>query len=232
MYWKPLPVILTGLLLTTSACFAQGVIGGNQNGLGPDGYLPQPTPISPASAAPVVTTLGMPGYDFKVLVLSGKPTEVYVDPQYPIMVPLLTTLPPPKTPVAKKLGFWASFEVVNNSAFKRDFHFVDAYYANLKIVFSMLNDKGVVVWQSYKTEVDIPPLAKKINLALPPHDKWSKRVFVPLVQADQSPLKPGSYTLQAEVIGTPGYEASAPFTVSTLSGGPIVLPLNPVKTLK
>ncbi len=41
-------------------------------------------------------------------------------------------------------------------------------------------------------------------------------------------LKPGNYTLQADVLGSPGYSASAPFTVSVIVGGPIIGPKVPI----
>jgi hypothetical protein len=129
-----------------------------------------------------------------------------------------TTAPVATTPI----GFTTSFAVTNNSAFPRKFQFVDQYYAHLQIVFRVFDSNDNEVWQSYQTEVDISPLAPKVTLSLAPHSSWRKEVFVPLQHPDHSLFAPGQYTLQAEVIGSPGYAASAPFEVSTLVGGPIV----------
>lgn len=220
------PALLATLLLAAAHGFGQGVIGGNQNGLGPGGYLPGQPPAIGNPVTPVVTSLGMPGYDFQLVEISGQPVRV-VDAQQPIAVPLASTAAKVPTPVPKGPGFWASFEVANNSLFPRVFEFVDQYYANLQIVFMVIDSNDTVVWQSYQTQVDIPPLAPKVHLTLAARQTWQKTVFVPLQRADLSLLAPGQYTLEAQVIGTPGYAASAPFQVSTLVGGPIV-PITPV----
>ena len=45
-------LVLAALVLTSALGLGQGVIGGNQNGLGPGGYLPKPEKV--AAAEPVI----------------------------------------------------------------------------------------------------------------------------------------------------------------------------------
>ncbi len=176
----------------------------------------------------MVTSLGIEGYDFNLVEIPGQPVRLVVDPKEPIIVPLARN---PKNvlagPIQPGLGFHATFDLENHTSVDRKFEFVDQYYADIKIIFTIFNSKEQVVWQSYQTEVDIPPLAKKVHLTLAASDNWHKTVFIPLEHADHSLLADGEYTLQAEVIGNPGYMASAPFRVTTIIGGPII---NPVGT--
>ncbi len=224
-----LPVFFSTLMLAAAHCLGQGVIGGNQNGLGAGGYLPQPTATGttslPAVQAPVVTSLGMPGYHFELVAISGQPVKVVIDPQQPIVLPLATVANAPTAVAPAGPGFLASFDLANNSPINRVFEFVDQYYANIKIAFTVFDHNGDAIWQSYQVQVDIPPLAPKAHLTLGKYSRWHKSVFVPLHHADGSLLKPGRYTLQAEVIGTPEYKASAQFRVTTLVGGPIIVPI-------
>jgi hypothetical protein len=173
----------------------------------------------------------MPGYDFQLVQIAGQPVRVVIDSQQPVVVPLASATANTAAVLPKGPGFWASFAVANNSLFPRVFEFVDQYYANLQIVFRVFDSNDTVVWQSYQTQVDIPPLAQKVHLTLGRQSMWRKSVFVPLYHSDLSLLNPGQYTLEAQVIGTPGYAASAPFQVSTLVGGPIIpilpLPVTP-----
>ena len=231
------PVLLSSLVLSGACSFAQGVIGGNQNGLGPGGYLPHPPssstrvdthPPSHQHRQPggIVTALGVEGYDFQLVKIAGQPVKLVIDPSEPIIVPLVQSAKSaPASPVKSGLGFYASYDLENHTSVDRKFEFVDQYYAGIKITFSVVNSKQEVVWQSNQIEVDISPLAKKVELTLPAYDTWHDTVFVPLEHPDHSLLDPGDYTLQAEVVSTPSYMATAPFKVSTIVGGPIIAPV-------
>lgn len=219
-------------LVATLATFqlsatAQGVIGGNQDGFGPGGYLPKPLISSPPTAAgQIVSSLAMPGYAFKLVEISGQPVKLIVDSSTGI-VPLANTA----NPVLKTnaLGFLATFTLDNKTGVNRMFDFPADYYANIRVGFRVLDSDDNVVWQSYQLLVDIPPLTPPTTLTLARRSFWKNQVFVPIYNLNTTVIGPGNYTLEAEILGSPAYSSRVPFTVSVLVGGPIIPPTPLVK---
>jgi hypothetical protein len=219
------------LAIAVIACLslaAQGVIGGNQNGFGPGGYIPVPRPpILPkptnAPAGGLVNSLTLPGYDFKLIEISGQPVKLTVDAA-PVVVPLTRTVAGTNV-----LGFVATFTLNNQTGVDRTFDFAAAYYASLRVGFRVLDSNDNVVWQCYQLLVDIPPLTPTVALTLGKNSAWQNQVFVPLYNQGQTVIGPGDYTLEAEVLGSPAYSARSAFTVGVLVGGPIIPPTPLVK---
>jgi|GEM_PF-6979744 len=211
------------MVILPPVLMAQGVIGGHQNGFGPGGYIPVPLPpINPkplqAPAVGIINSLTLPGYDFKLIEISGQPVQLTVDAA-PVILPMAATVTNTKT-----LGFIASFKLDNRTSVDRKFDFAAAYYANLRVGFRVLDSNDNVVWQSYQLLVDIPPYQPAVPLKLGKKSAWVDQVMVPIYSQGQTVLGPGNYTLEAEVLGAPAYSARAAFTVDVLVGGPILPP--------
>jgi len=197
-----------------------------QNGFGRR-PLPPPSPIlpdQPAGAQALATCLGMPGYNFVVDESTGQQPSVIIDSQKaaPKTQPGISAQGGP--------GFCASFQISNNSNFDHVFQFVDQYNANIKIEFTVSDGNGNVVWLSYATKQrhNTKRRPPEVNLKLAAHSTWQKTVFVPLQNADLTPLDPGLYTLTAHVIGTPSYSATAPFLVGVPVSGGFPMPTTPL----
>ena len=218
-------ISLTVFAIAQALCLGQGVIGGNQNGLGPGGYLPKPGIQFPAQ--PLCVSLATPGYEFDLITSGSGFTQVLVDPTGPVVVPLVKTAslgkliaPEPLVPISP--GFLATFSLANNSAANRVFTFPFQYWADNKIVFSIFDGNNALLWQSVPLPVDIPPLAQPVNLTLNTKSSWVKTAFIPL-DPGSTLLPDGQYVLQATLSGTPEFSASAAFEVKNIQAGPIVV---------
>ena len=107
-------LLVAALALIPASAPAQGVIGGNQNGFGPGGYLPKPPAFAPAPGVTgqLVNSLAMPGYDFKLIEISGQPVKLVIDSS-PFVVPLAN---PARTRASTNtVGFLATFVLDNNN---------------------------------------------------------------------------------------------------------------------
>ncbi len=221
---------IAATVILPSLVSAQGVVGGNQNGFGPGGYIPVPLPpINSKStnlpAGKLTSSLTLPGYDFELVEISGQPVQLTVD-SAPVVAPLASAFTSTNTNI---LGFVASFKLDNATAVNRTFGFAAAYYANLRVGFRVLDSNDNVVWQSYQLLVDIPPGQPAVALTLGKKSAWVNQVFVPVYSQGQAVLQPGDYTLEAEVLGSPAYSARSAFTVGTIVGGPIINPTPLIK---
>ena len=203
----------------------------------PKGHLPAPHPVPPPPFVPgqIVNSLTLPGYDFNVIEISGQPAWLVVDSQYPIIVPLTDSNPQGAFPgqgagvnystVSNALGFNVTFTLANKTAVDRTFVFAADYYANLRVGFRVLDDNDNVIWQSYQLLVDIPPLAQPVDLTLAAGTTWTQTAFVPILNQGNSVIGPGTYTVEAEVLGSPAFSARSSFEVSYTVGGPIIHPI-------
>ena len=228
---------LAALCVFQLTSFGQGVIGGNQNGMGPGGYLPKP-PSPPAHETQnrLVASLTTAGYEFDLVTSGSNLVQVLVDPPSPVVVPLLkaaaagkpSKMAPTVRPLPPVPGFWATFSLVNNTAADRPFTFPFQYWADNKIMFTVLDSTNTVLWQSVAIPVDVPPLAQPVNLILKAKSSWRKAVFVPFNPAG-SFLADGRYVLEAAITGSPEFSATASFEVKTIQSTPVV-PIVPAGT--
>jgi len=223
-------LVIAALAILPPALWAQGVIGGQQNGFGPGGYIPVPLPPikakpTNAPAGGIVNSLTLPGYDFKLVEISGQPVQLTADAA-PMILPLAATATATATGT-NTLGLVATFKLENKTGVDRSFDFAAAYYANLRVGFRVLDSNDNVVWQSYQLLVDIPPGQPAVELTLGKKSAWVNQVFVPIYNQGQTVIGPGDYTLEAEILGAPAYSARSAFTVGVLVGGPIINP-NPL----
>jgi len=206
------------------ASFGQGIIGGNQNGLGEGGYLPTPpAPVQPVRAG-IVTTLTTPGYEFDVIKFSLGSVTTIVDPTQPIAIPLnVAAAPATATTAALAPGFWATFHLANNTLADRAFTFPFQFWADNKVTFRVYNSNEDLVWQSVPGVVDPPPNPVAVTLTLKAKSSWRASIFVPFNPGGTF-LPDGQYQLTASLSGTPVFSATASFEVKNVTGGPIVLP--------
>lgn len=221
--------VLAAFALTQTLSFGQGVIGGNQNGLGVGGYLPKPPTVEQPARNRLVASLTTPGYEFDIIKFGSGSVQVVVDPAGPIAVPLAAHAgvhfisPEPIVPLAP--GFWATFSIANNTASDRDFTFPWQYWADNKILFRVYDGNDTLIWQSVQIPVDQPPLAQPATLTLHSKTSWRVNTFVPL-NPGGTVLVDGQYRLEATISGTPVFSANAGFEVKNLVGGPIVAALS------
>jgi hypothetical protein len=159
----------------------------------------------------ILNSLTLPGYDFQLMEISGQPVQLRMDAK------VIGT-----AKAGSPLGFTASFSLANQTTVPRSFEFAAPYYANLRVGFRVLDADDNIVWQSYQILVDIPPLDQPVTLTLGKNATWNYSVFVPVYQQGAAVLGPGTYRLEAEILGSPAYSARSEFTVGVLAGGPLI----------
>jgi len=180
---------------------------------------PVASPAGPAAhQSGIVNSLTMPGYDFQLVEISGQPVQLRMDTK------ILGTTKPGNPSNGGTLGFNASFSLANLTPVPRNFQFAAPYYASLRVGFRVLDVNDNVVWQSYQILVDIPPLTQPVTLTLDKNAAWNYPVFVPIYQQGAVVLGPGTYRLEAEILGSPAYSTRSEFTVGVLVVGPLIPP--------
>ncbi len=204
----PVLLWLTAAALAPLSSQAQPFISPNPPNSG--AYIPTTTRVPG-----IVNSLTLPGYDFELMEISGQPVLLRMDGQ---------TIGTAKSGNAGSLGFTAEFALANQTTVPRTFQFAANYYANLRVGFRVLDANDNIVWQSYQILVDIPPFAPPVTVTLGKNATWNYRVFVPIYQQGAFVLGPGTYRLEAEVLGSPAYSVRSEFTVGVLVGGPIIKP--------
>ena len=190
-------VVATVILIQAANSFGQGVIGGNQNGLGAGGYLPKPPVQTPPasnsqSATGLTLAFSTSGYEFTPTLGSN-------------IKPLSS-----KTVLAAHLqGFNASVALVNHTSQNIGFQFPTPVDARQHFVFRVYDANGTLVWDS-SAGVMAPQIVTDATLKA--KQAWRSTMFIPLF-IDGVPLAAGTYQLKVTLNGTPQFSASTSFVV-------------------